>query len=97
MIEQIRYMIDIRRAALAQGKSVLQPLDRRGNINHAAEPLLFNSREDALAHQKANRHTNSYKITQIISQLHDILSTSTGENYERRKKLPPRFGSRRDR
>ena len=58
MIEdQIRYTQDIRRAALAQGKSVLQPLDKRGNINHAAEPLIFNSRDDALAHQKANRHT----------------------------------------
>jgi hypothetical protein len=58
MIEdQIRYVSDLRRAALAQGKPVLQPLDKRGNINWSAEPLLFNSREDALAHQKANRHT----------------------------------------
>ena len=46
--DQIRYTQDIRRAALKQGKSVLQPLDKRGNINHAAEPLIFNSREDAL-------------------------------------------------
>lgn len=58
MIEdQIRYTQDLRRAALKQGRSVLQPLDRHGNINHAAEPLIFNTREDALAHQRANRHT----------------------------------------
>lgn len=55
--DQIRYTQDIRRAALKQCKSVLQPLDKRGNINHAAEPLIFNTREDALAHQRANRRT----------------------------------------
>jgi hypothetical protein len=55
--DQIRYTQDIRRAALKQGRSVLQPLDKRGNINHAAEPLIFNNRDDALAHQRANRHT----------------------------------------
>ena len=58
MIEDaIRHTSTLRRDALNQGKSVLQPLDRRGNINVYAEPLIFNSREDALAHQKANRHT----------------------------------------
>jgi hypothetical protein len=49
-------MIDIRRDALKQGKSILQPLDAYGNSDYKKEPLVFNSREDALAHQKANKN-----------------------------------------
>jgi hypothetical protein len=56
MIEQIRYMIDIRRDALKQGKSVLQLLDKYGNSDYKKGPLVFNTRTEALAHQKANKN-----------------------------------------
>lgn len=55
--DNIRHHTDTRRAALAKGLTVLAQLDKRGNINHAAEPLTFTSRGDAQAYQKANRHT----------------------------------------
>jgi hypothetical protein len=56
MIEQIQYMIDVRRDALKQGKSVLQPLDAYGNSDYKREPLVFNTRTEALAHKAANKH-----------------------------------------
>jgi hypothetical protein len=56
MIEQIRYMIDIRRDALEQKKTVLQPLDKYGNSDYKKEPLVFNTRTEAIAHQKANKN-----------------------------------------
>lgn len=56
MIEQIQYMIDVRRAALKQKKSVLQHLDAYGNSDYRKEPLVFNTRTEALAHKENNKH-----------------------------------------
>lgn len=56
MIEQIRYCIDVRRAALKQGRSLLQPLDAYGNSDYKKEPLVFNTRTEALAHKAANKN-----------------------------------------
>jgi hypothetical protein len=56
MIEQIQYMIDVRRDALKQGKSVLQPLDAYGNSDYKREPLVFNTRTEAMAHKAANKN-----------------------------------------
>ena len=56
MIEQIQYCIDVRRAALKQGRSLLQPLDAYGNSDYKKEPLVFNTRTEALAHKENNKH-----------------------------------------
>lgn len=56
MMEQIQYIIDVRRDALKQKKSVLQPLDAYGNSDYRKEPLVFNTRTEALAHKAANKN-----------------------------------------
>ena len=57
MIEaQISHHTAVRRALLAQGKTVLTQLDKRGNIVWAAAPLSFDTRLEALDYQRSNKH-----------------------------------------